>query len=346
MLYSLLSAQGGESLFFRSGLSFFIALIGSFSLIPLWIRGCRRRGLSQPIRDVIPEHRHKADTPTMGGVPLLVSLVGATVLCCDLTNPYLWGILLIGLGCGGIGLIDDVLKIRRRSGLRPRDKLLSQIGIGIIGCSGLLFWMPDFAESVAIPFWRTVDFGWTFIPLAAFFSIAGFSNAVNLTDGLDGLAIVPVMIASVCLGGIALLVANDLHIDVSPFYDPLAKETVILTTSTLGAGLGFLWYNAPPAKIFMGDTGALALGAFLGAWSIVVKHEVFFVIIGGLFVIEASSVLIQIISFQGFKKRVFLKSPLHHHFHLKGWPETTITIRFWILSLMFAISGMLCVFLF
>ena len=333
---------------FRSGAACLTALFLSFVLGPIvirWLRSVQRGG--QPIREDGPA-RHlveKKGTPTMGGVLILLSLSISTLLWADLTNGFVWSVLLLTLGYGAIGFVDDFLKLSRRNtkGVSGRHKMIAQLAMGLI-CSVALMSMirGPLGTGLTLPVFKEVliPFGYAF-PLVGMVVMVGASNAVNLTDGLDGLAIVPVMIASAAFGLIAYLVGNYVFAQyLQVHFIPGAGELAVLCGSLIGAGMGFLWYNAPPAKIFMGDTGSLALGGALGAIAICVKHEIVLAIVGGLFVAEALSVMIQVGYYKRTKKRIFLMAPIHHHFEKLGWAESTVVIRFWLVSIVLAILGL------
>ncbi len=333
---------------FRTGGATVTALLISFLFGPAVIRALRaRQSQGQPIREDGPEGHllTKKGTPTMGGFLILLGLVPSVLLWADLSNPYVWIVLLVTLGFGAIGFADDFLKVSKASsdGVPGRLKLVLETIIAGIAVYALLNVAPEeLATSVAVPFLKDV-----LIPLGGFFFvfavfvIVGASNAVNLTDGLDGLAIVPVMIAAASFGFISYLVGNAVFSDyLQIHFVPGTGELAVFCGALLGAGLGFLWYNAPPASVFMGDTGSLALGGALGSIAVVAKHELVLVIIGGLFVLEAVSVIVQVASFKLTGKRVFRMAPLHHHFEKKGWAEPTIVIRFWIISGVLAMIGL------
>ena len=333
---------------FRTGGAIMTALLISFVFGPSLIRWLKHRQKEgQPIRKEGPE-RHiveKAGTPTMGGFLILLGLLVSTLLWADLTNPYIWTVLGITTGFGIIGFLDDFLKIRRRSsrGLPAKAKFLAQLLIAGLGIMAIMAATPGpLATSLAVPFLKDtlLNFGWFFIPFAMFV-IVGTSNAVNLTDGLDGLAIVPVMIATTCFALITYLVGNAVFAGYLQIHAvPGAGELTVLCGALLGASLGFLWFNTPPAMVFMGDTGSLSVGAALGAISVVTKHELVLAIIGGLFVLETVSVIVQVTSFKLTGKRIFKMAPLHHHFEKKGWSEPTIVIRFWIIASVLALIGL------
>ena len=333
---------------FRSGAAVVTALVVAFLAGPpmiRWLRMLQKNG--QPIRDDGPE-RHlleKKGTPTMGGVLILLAVVAATLLWADLRNGYVWAVLVVTIGYGLIGFADDYLKVSKRNpkGLNGRLKLLGQAAIGLVGT----VWITQLTRApldtaLAVPVFKDllIPLGYGFLVFGAL-GMMGASNAVNLTDGLDGLAIVPVMIAAASFALIAYLVGNRVFADYLQInFIPRTGELAIFCTALVGAGMGFLWYNAPPASVFMGDTGSLALGGALGAVAVATKHEIVLAIIGGLFVLETVSVIVQVASFKLTGRRVFLMAPLHHHFEKKGWAEPTIVIRFWIISVVLALAGL------
>ncbi len=333
---------------FRTGGSVVTAMVISFLAGPPLIRWLRQKqGSGQPIREDGPEGHilRKAGTPTMGGVLILVAVTLSTLLWADLRNGYVWAVLAVTMGFGAIGLVDDYLKLTRRSssGLPGRVKLLAEIIVATFVIVWIMRIVPAPLESaLAVPFLKNVlfDLGWFFIPFALIV-VVGASNAVNLTDGLDGLAIVPVMIAAGVFALIAYLVGNTVFSGyLQLHYVPGTGELSVLLGALVGAGLGFLWFNAPPAMVFMGDTGSLSMGGALGAISVVTKHELVLAIVGGLFVLETVSVIVQVISFKLTGRRVFRMAPLHHHFEQKGWQEPTIVIRFWIIASILALAGL------
>ena len=333
---------------FRSGGAIITSLL--FSLIfgntfIKFLKSYQKHG--QPIRKDGPSNHMllKTGTPTMGGALILMSFVISTLLWVPLSNPYLWPVLLIAISFGIIGGIDDWLKIKNNSsdGMKGRQKILLQILFALICITILVELSPDqIRYGVAIPFLKDtlLYLGFFYIPFSVFV-IVGASNAVNLTDGLDGLAIVPVMIVATCFALIAYLCGN---INFSNYlqihYISGTGDLAIVCSSLIGSGLGFLWFNAPPAKVFMGDTGSLALGGSLGAISVATRHELVLAIAGGLFVVETISVIMQVISFKLTGKRIFLMAPLHHHYEKKGLSEQKIVIRFWILSFLFCLLAL------
>ncbi len=355
MLYNLLVPLSDEfivfNLFryitFRTGAAVMTALFICFVIAPpmiRWLRAVQREG--QPIRKDGPEsHFEKAGTPTMGGLMILVSVSISTLLWADLSNTLVWHAVLVMVGFGLIGFADDYLKLTKRNskGLAGKLKILFQIMIGGIATWGVMAALPTPLDtSVAIPFFKQlfIQLSWFFIPWSLLVMI-GASNAVNLTDGLDGLAIVPVAIAAACFGLISYLVGNAVFAEYLNIpYVPGTGELAILCGALVGGAMGFLWFNAPPAMIFMGDTGSLAMGGVLGAIAVMTKHELVLAIIGGLFVLETVSVIVQVVSFKLTGKRVFAMAPLHHHFEKKGWSEPTIVIRFWIIAVILALVGL------
>ncbi|HYC04272.1 MAG TPA: phospho-N-acetylmuramoyl-pentapeptide-transferase [Azospirillaceae bacterium] len=355
MLYNLLAPLADEfqlfNLFryltFRTGGAVMTALVISFMIGPGVIRWLKsKQGEGQPIRTDGPEtHLKKKGTPTMGGVMSLISVVSATLLWVDLTNPYVWIVLLVTLGFGAVGFGDDFLKLTKRNtkGLSGKKKMAGMIVVSLSAVVLYLLCTPaPFATGVAIPFFKDLllPLGLLFIPWAVFV-IVGASHSVNLTDGLDGLATVPIMIAAACFGLIAYLSGNAIFAGYLQIHHvPGTGELAVLCGAMVGAGLGFLWYNAPPAMVFMGDTGSLSLGGALGAISVITKHELVLAIIGGLFVLEAVSVMVQVTSYKLTGKRVFMMAPIHHHFEKKGWSEPTVVIRFWIIAVILAIIGL------
>jgi len=306
-----------------------------------------RQGKGQPIRTDGPQSHiiSKKGTPTMGGLMILSGLVVSTVLWANPLNPYVWIVLAVTLGFGFVGFYDDYLKVTKQShsGFAGRLRLMIEAAIALVACYALVRLGRDPSSTgLAIPFFKDLvfKFDWLYVLFGAFV-IVGAGNAVNLTDGLDGLAIVPVMIASASFGLIAYLAGNAVFSDyLQIHYVAGTGELAVLCGAVLGAGLGFLWFNAPPASIFMGDTGSLALGGMIGSIAVAVKHEIVLAVIGGLFVLEAVSVIVQVVSFKLTGKRVFRMAPLHHHFEQKGWTEPQIVIRFWIISVMLALAGL------
>jgi phospho-N-acetylmuramoyl-pentapeptide-transferase len=305
------------------------------------------QGKGQPIRTDGPKSHliAKAGTPTMGGLMILSGVLVSTLLWANPTNPYVWVVLWVTLGFGLVGFYDDYLKVTKQShgGFGGRARLLVEACIAGLACFALVrLGHAPFSTSLVFPFFKelVLNLGWFFV-LFAMFVIVGAGNAVNLTDGLDGLAIVPVMIASASFGMISYLCGNTVFADyLQIHYVAGTGELSVLCGAVLGAGLGFLWFNAPPATIFMGDTGSLALGGMLGAVAVATKHEVVLAVIGGLFVLEAVSVIVQVMSYKLTGRRVFKMAPIHHHFEQLGWTEPQIVIRFWIIAVVLALAGL------
>ena len=332
---------------FRTGAALITSALIVFLFGPRIIASLKvRQGKGQPIRADGPEsHLSKAGTPTMGGLMILSSVLVSSFLWANLSSVYVWVVLLVTIGFGAVGYYDDYLKVTKQSdkGFPGRVRLILEFTIAGVAC--LLIAMngeTPFATSLTFPFFKDVlvNLGWFFIAFGAFVIVAA-GNAVNLTDGLDGLAIVPVMIAAASFGIIAYLSGNAIFSDyLQIHFVPGTGEVAVLCGAIIGAGLGFLWFNAPPAAIFMGDTGSLSLGGMIGATAVATKHEIVLVIIGGLFVMEALSVIIQVASFKLTGKRVFAMAPIHHHFEKKGWTESQVVIRFWIISVLLALIGL------
>lgn len=333
---------------FRAGGAVMTALIICWLIGPAvirWLKAKQTEG--QPILSYLEEtHGKKKGTPTMGGIMMLVAIGISTFLWADLSNPYVWLALLVTLGFGCIGAMDDYRKLTNRkntAGLSGRVRLLMEFTIALTVVWAVMQLQPAaLAGHVAFPFFK--DF---LLNLSIFFVIfgaiviVGAGNAVNITDGLDGLATVPVMIAAACFMLFAYLVGNIKFAEyLQVHYVPGVGELAIFCGALVGATLGFLWFNAPPARVFMGDTGSLALGGALGSVAVMTKHEIVLVIVGGLFVAETLSVIIQVASFKLTGKRVFKMAPLHHHFEKLGWPESHIVIRFWIVAIVLALIGL------
>ncbi|MFA7639576.1 MAG: phospho-N-acetylmuramoyl-pentapeptide-transferase [Parvibaculum sp.] len=356
MLYDWLGGMAGDIpalnvfryITFRTGGATVTALLISFLFGPRLIallKAKQRRG--QPIREDGPQTHviQKQGTPTMGGFLILVGLVPSVLLWADLKNPYVWIVLFVTLGFGAVGFADDYLKVSKISpkGVPGRVKLFFEFIIALVAMWALVLVASEpLQTALTVPFFKTllIELGGFFFLFGALV-IVGSSNAVNLTDGLDGLAIVPVMIAAASLGLIVYLVGNAVFADyLQIHFVPGTGELAVFCGALIGAGLGFLWYNAPPAMVFMGDTGSLALGGALGAIAVAAKHELVLAIIGGLFVLEAVSVIMQVASFKLTGKRVFRMAPLHHHFEQKGWAEPTVVVRFWIISVVLAMAGL------
>jgi phospho-N-acetylmuramoyl-pentapeptide-transferase len=333
---------------FRAGAAFFTALVFGFVFGRPLIELLRRRQKNgQPIRADGPESHilTKAGTPTMGGLLILSALTVSTLLWARLDNPYVWIVLLVTVAFGAIGFADDLAKVSKSNakGVSGRVRFSLGLVIALVAAVAAMWAHPaELSGQLAVPVFKDVllNLGWFFVPFSMIV-IVGSANAVNLTDGLDGLAIMPVMIAATTLGVIAYAVGRvDFTDYLDVHYVPGTGELLIFTAGLVGGGLGFLWYNAPPAAVFMGDTGSLALGGALGAIAVATKHEIVLAIVGGLFVIEALSVIIQVLYFKRTGKRVFLMAPIHHHFEKKGWAEPQIVIRFWIISLVLALIGL------
>lgn len=331
----------------RSGGAFLTALIISFIMGPrviAWLKS--KQGEGQPIRADGPEgHLKKKGTPTMGGFLILMALSISTLVWMDLSNGFVWVALFVTMGFGAVGFADDYRKLTRRShkGVSGRKRLLLEAAIAGLAAIAIVQLTGDgLGTKFALPFLKNAlfEFGIFFVPVAMFV-IVGASNSVNLTDGLDGLAIVPAMIAAASFGLIAYLAGNVVYANYLQIHHvPGTGELLVFCAALIGAGLGFLWFNAPPAMVFMGDTGSLAIGAALGAISVITKNEVVLAIIGGVFVLETVSVIVQVASFKLTGKRVFRMAPIHHHFEKKGWHEPTIVIRFWIIAVILAIVGL------
>ena len=333
---------------FRTGGAIMTALFFVFLFGPRIIAGLRlRQGKGQPIREDGPQSHllTKKGTPTMGGLMILSGLIVSTLLWADLRNPYVWIVLWVTVGFGAIGFYDDYLKVTKATHKGFSGKARLGIEFLIAGGEAFAVTMLDkgtFATSISFPFVKDLllNLGIFFIPFAAFV-IVGAGNAVNLTDGLDGLAIVPVMIASATFALIAYLSGNAVFAEYLQIHHvPGTGELAVLCGAVMGAGLGFLWFNAPPAAIFMGDTGSLSLGGMIGAIAVVTKHEIVLAIVGGLFVLEAVSVIVQVASFKLTGKRVFRMAPIHHHFEQLGWTESQVVIRFWIIAVVLALVGL------
>ena len=354
-MLNLLAPYGDQFLLFnlfryitvRSGGAFLTALVISFVMGPrviAWLKS--KQGEGQPIRTDGPEgHLKKKGTPTMGGFLILMALSISTLCWMDLSNGFVWVTLFVTMGFGAVGFADDYRKLTRRShkGVSGRKRLLIEAAIAGLAAILIVQLTGDgLGTKFALPFLKNAlfEFGIFFVPVAMFV-IIGASNSVNLTDGLDGLAIVPAMIAAGSFGLIAYLAGNVVYANYLQIHHvPGTGELLVFCSALIGAGLGFLWYNAPPAMVFMGDTGSLAIGAALGAISVITKNEVVLAIIGGVFVLETVSVIVQVASFKLTGKRVFRMAPIHHHFEKKGWHEPTIVIRFWIIAVILAMVGL------
>jgi phospho-N-acetylmuramoyl-pentapeptide-transferase len=349
LLYPLKTVFGGFNVFryitFRSIFAVLTALLISLVIGPWFIRKLRELQVGQYIREDGPQsHFSKAGTPTMGGLMIVFALLGTTLLWAELTNPYIWLLALVTLGFAVIGFMDDYLKVikKHNRGLSGRAKLAGQTLVALV-VAVWLYVNPSFSTTITVPFFKQLqpDLGWVFIPFAIFI-IVGAANAVNLTDGLDGLAIGPVTIAAgfymiFCyLAGNAKIAA---YLQI-PYVRGVGELSVFLG-ALVGAGIGFLWFNAYPAQVFMGDVGALALGGILGTVALATKQEVLLAIVGGLFVVEAISVILQVGYFKVSNgHRIFRMAPIHHHFELKGWPEPKVIVRFWIISIILGLLSL------
>ena len=354
MLYLLTEFSAGGDFFnllryitFQAGGAFLTALIFGFMFGQPLINILRRKqGKGQPIRDDGPaSHFAKAGTPTMGGLLILSALLFSTLLWARLDNPYVWIVMLVTIAFGLIGFADDYAKVTKQNtkGVSSKVRFSAGLVIAVLATfAASSFHPPELTNQLAFPFLKDLllNLSYFFIPFGMIV-IVGAANAVNLTDGLDGLAIMPVMIAAGTLGVIAYVVGNFNYTQyLGVHFVPGTGELLIFCAALFGGGMGFLWYNAPPAAVFMGDTGSLALGGALGAIAVCTKHEIVLAIVGGLFVVEAMSVIIQVLYFKRTGKRVFLMAPIHHHFEKKGWAEPQIVIRFWIISLILALIGL------
>ena len=332
---------------FRTGLSVMTSLVVVFIIGEPLIKIFSEKMITGPIRQDGPiDHIvKKSGTPTMGGVIIIIGIISSTLLWADLTNVYVWTLVFVSLSLSALGLYDDMLKIKFKNsrGLKSSYKFIGQLIISALALLILIKYSNhDYLFDLYFPFFKNLvlNMGIFFIPFGLFV-IIGASNAVNLTDGLDGLATVPVMLVALSFTLISYVVGNTIFSEYLQIqYIPDVGELSIFCGAIVGACLGFLWFNAPPAKIFMGDTGSLSLGGSLAAIAIIVKHEIVLAIIGGLFVLETVSVIIQVISFKLTGKRIFKMAPIHHHFEKKGWAESTIVIRFWIIAIILALVGL------
>ena len=355
MLYSLFSNLVDQFSFlnvfkyltFRTGLSMITSMIIVFFIGSPIIKFFSTKKIMGPIRQDGPDEHliKKIGTPTMGGIMILIGIIIGTLLWADLKNHYVWFLIFVVSSFGILGAIDDYLKIKKRNsiGLSSKLKFLLQIILAIIAINYLNNVIDhSHLKNLYFPFFKNLvlNLGLFFFPFCIFI-IVGSSNAVNLTDGLDGLATVPVILVATCFAFISYVVGNIVFSNYLQIpYIENAGEAAVFCGSIMGSCLGFLWYNAPPAKIFMGDTGSLSLGSSLGAVSIISKHEIVLAIVGGLFVLETASVVIQVVSFKLTGKRIFKMAPMHHHFEKKGWSESTVVIRFWIISIILALIGL------
>jgi phospho-N-acetylmuramoyl-pentapeptide-transferase len=349
LLFPLKTVFGGFNVFryitFRSIFAILTALLISLAIGSWAIRKLRQLQIGQYIREDGPQSHHsKAGTPTMGGLMIIFSMLVSTLLWTDLGNPYVWLLVAVTLGFGFIGFMDDYLKVikKQNRGLTGRGKLLAQTLVALV-VALWLYYLPGFRTTLTIPFFKDLqpDLSWGFIPLAAFI-IVGAANAVNLTDGLDGLAIGPVTIAAGFYLIFAYLAGN---VKVAAYLQiPYVRgvgELSVFLGALVGAGIGFLWFNAYPAQVFMGDVGALALGGALGTVALATKQEILLILVGGLFVVEALSVILQVGFFKiSNGRRIFRMAPIHHHFELKGWPEPKVIVRFWIISIILGLLSL------
>ncbi|MGA1842151.1 MAG: phospho-N-acetylmuramoyl-pentapeptide-transferase [bacterium] len=355
MLYNLIYSLHGRYSFlnvfryitFRAAYTALTSLIFSFVFGPWIIKKLQALSIGEQIRDVVPEvHRIKAGTPTMGGILILIALIIPTLLWADLKNRYIWIVIFVTISFGLLGFWDDYLKLKgkgKRSGLSIKSKLFIQCAIALtVGIYLYLNPSNSYTTELAIPFFKNLkpNLHWLYIPFCLFV-IVGTSNSVNLTDGLDGLAIGPMIIAAVTYTGLAYVTGHAKFADYLMIINVKgAGELTIFCSAMLGAGIGFLWFNTYPAQVFMGDIGSLSLGAALGTVALLTKHELILILVGGLFVIETVSVIIQVVSFRVSGKRFFAMAPIHHHFELKGWAEPKIIVRFWIISIILALLSL------
>ncbi len=320
------------------------AFLIAFVLTPWFINKLQEIKMGQQIRDDGPKtHMVKSGTPTMGGILIIFAVVLSTLLWADLTNAYVWMVVVATLGFGAIGFADDYLKFskKRSKGLTATEKFIGQFGVAIaIGVA--LYFLPGFSTKLNLPFFKNVtpDLSWFYVPFVVLV-IVGASNAVNLTDGLDGLAIGPVMIATMAYTIVVYIAGHKFFSDylLVPYVEG-AGEVGVFTAAIFGASLGFLWFNTYPASVFMGDVGSLPLGAALGTVAVISKHELLLLLVGGVFVIEAVSVIFQVISFKSRGKRIFLMAPIHHHFEMKGWEEPKVVVRLWIIAILLALLSL------
>jgi phospho-N-acetylmuramoyl-pentapeptide-transferase len=347
LLYPLAAEHGAFNVVryitFRTAAAALTALFISFLLGPPLIRALEHLRVGQPIREIGPDHQKKAGTPTMGGILILLALGISVLLWSELDNRFVWLVLGVTVGYGLVGFIDDYRKVRERHnrGVPGRVKLFAEFLLAL-SVATAIYTDPSFDKELAVPFFKdfTPHLGWLYIPLATFI-IVGAANAVNLTDGLDGLAIGPVMIAA---GAFLILAYVAGHAVIAEYLAvkavPGAGNLAIFCGALVGGGLGFLWFNTYPAQLFMGDVGSLALGAALGAIAVVIRQEILLALVGGIFVLETVSVIIQVVSFKLTGRRVFLMTPIHHHYEKLGWPEQKIVIRFWIVSIILALVAL------
>ncbi len=347
LLYPLAEQFGGFNVVryitFRTAAATLTALFISFLVGPWLINKLSAMRVGQPIREIGPSHQAKAGTPTMGGLLILLSLGVSVLLWADLTNHFVWIVLGVTAGYGVLGFIDDYSKVRQQSsaGITAKTKLFWQV-VMALGVAIAIYNSPAFDQELAVPFFKnfTPNIGWLYIPLATFIIVAA-SNGVNLTDGLDGLAIGPVMIAA---GTFLFLAYAAGHATIAEYLSikpvPGAGQLAIFCGALVGGGLGFLWFNASPADLFMGDVGALSLGGALGTIAVLIRQEILLAVVGGVFVIETLSVIIQVVSFKLTGKRVFLMAPIHHHYEELGWAEQKIVVRAWIISIILGLVAL------
>ncbi len=354
LLYPLRDVISGFNVFryitFRTAFAALTALMISFILGPWLIERMRRIKLGQYIREEGPKsHQQKAGTPTMGGILINVAILIPTILWADIYNPYIWIVLFVTFAYGTIGFVDDYRKLARKRnlGLTAKEKFSMQFGVALLAGLAIAY-LPsihnNYSTTITFPFLKPdllkVDLGWMYIPFIMII-IVGCSNAVNLTDGLDGLAIGTTLIAAVTY---TILTYAAGHFRIADYlrlaWVPQTGELAVFCGAMVGASLGFLWFNAHPAEIFMGDVGSLALGGAIGTLAVMIKQEILLILVGGLFVLEALSVILQVASFKLTGRRIFKMSPLHHHFELSGWRETKVVVRFWIIAIMFALISL------
>ena len=347
LLYPLAETIGAFNVFryitFRTAAATLTALFLSFLLGPPLIRALNRLRVDQPIREIGPNHQEKEGTPTMGGLLILLSLIVSVLLWANLESRAVWIVLGLTTGYGLLGFVDDYRKVKQRhsGGIRARSKLFWQFLLAF-GVALLIYTDPNFDGELAVPFFKdfTPHLGWIYVPLAALV-IVSVSNAVNLTDGLDGLAIGPVMIAAGTFLILAYAAGHSVIADYLAIkYVPGSGQLAIFCGALVGGGLGFLWFNTYPAQLFMGDVGSLALGGALGAIAVVIRQEILLAVVGGIFVVETLSVIVQVISFKLTGKRVFRMAPIHHHFEQIGWAEQKIVVRFWIIAVILALVAL------
>jgi len=352
LLYPLRDSWGPLNIFgyisFRAAAAMTTALLLTLLLYPAFIRWLQMRKLGQEVRDDGPQsHLVKQGTPTMGGLLIVTAVLLSTLLWSNLSNPQVWIVLAIGVGFLAVGFVDDWNKIARKNSKGLSGK--ARLAIEFVIAGAVLYWGVYYLQIhdtvLPVPFFKDADLlpdlGWMYVPFAAFV-IVGCANAVNLTDGLDGLAIGPVMTAALTFGLLAYLVGSQAYAtQLSLHHVPGSAELAVLTVTLAGAGMGFLWYNTYPASIFMGDTGSLPLGGIIGTLAVLTHNELLLVIVGGVFVMEAMSVIIQVASFKLTGKRVFRMAPIHHHFEEKGWEEPKVIVRFWIISIVLALVAVM-----